>query len=80
MRQKTKKNVKHAPYLKLKAALAERGLRQRHLAELLNMSPATLNQKINGTLEFTYSEAEKIADFLQAKTDDIFFTQKVTRV
>lgn len=75
--ERSAKRVKHYPYNNLKAALAERGLKQKYLAELLNLSPVTVNQKINGTLEFTYSEVEAICDDLQISTE-IFRGRKVT--
>jgi transcriptional regulator with XRE-family HTH domain len=77
MSKKVPKRIKHYPYNKLKGELADRGLKQKYLAELLNLSPITVNQKINGTLEFTYSEVEMICDDLNISTD-IFRGQKVS--
>lgn len=77
MSKKANLKIKHYPYNNLKAALAERGLKQKYLAELLTLSPVTVNQKINGSLEFTYSEVETICDDLQISTD-IFRGQKVS--
>lgn len=71
------RRLKHYPYNKLKSELAARGLKQKFLAELLNLSPITVNQKINGTLEFTYSEVEQICDELDISTE-IFRGQKVS--
>jgi transcriptional regulator with XRE-family HTH domain len=79
MNREKNKRIKHLPYTKLKGLLAERGLKQIYLAKLLNLSHVTVNQKINGTLEFTYSEVEKICDALGASTE-IFRGQKVTQV
>lgn len=77
MRVKKSKRLKHEPYLKLKAALAERGKKQKYIAELLGLSPVTVNQKINGTLEFTFSEVETICNALGVNTD-IFLNQRVS--
>lgn len=71
-----KRILKHKPYLKLKGILAEKGLTQKSLADLLFLSPVTINQKINGTLDFTYAEVEKICDYLEVSTE-IFRTTKV---
>jgi len=77
MRQKRGKALKHLPYLELKAALARKGLNQKYIASLLGLSPVTVNQKINGSLDFSYREAEIIANNLEAKTHELFFTKKV---
>ena len=69
MAEKIRRRLKHLPYLKLKALLAERGLKQKYLAELLGLSPVTINQKINGTLDFTYTEVETICDDLEVSTE-----------
>ncbi|HHX69841.1 MAG TPA: helix-turn-helix transcriptional regulator [Gallicola sp.] len=79
MRKAAKKTQKHLPYNRLKAALVERGLTQDHIAKLLNLSKSTVNQKINGSLDFTFSEVEKICDDLSVSTD-IFLTKSYTSV
>jgi len=63
------KRLKHLPYLKLKGLLAEKDLTQKYLAELLGLSPVTINQKINGSLEFTYTEVETICTDLKVSTE-----------
>lgn len=63
------RRLKHLPYLKLKGLLAEKELTQKYLAELLSLSPVTINQKINGSLEFTYTEVETICDDLKVSTE-----------
>ncbi|EGW40689.1 helix-turn-helix transcriptional regulator [Desulfosporosinus sp. OT] len=77
MAGKTGRRLRHYPYLKLKALLAEKNLKQKYLADLLGLSPVTINQKINGTLEFTYTEAEIICDELEVSTE-ILRGQKVS--
>lgn len=76
-KSKKRKGIRHQPYSKLKGILAERSLTQKYLAELLNLNPVTVNQKINGTLEFTYTEVENICDDLGVSTE-IFRRQKVS--
>lgn len=74
--KKNKRNLKHRPYTKLKGVLAEKGMSQKQLAETLRLSAVTVNQKINGTLEFTYTEVEIICDCLNVSTE-IFRGHKV---
>lgn len=74
--RRVKKTLKHKPYLRFKAVLVERGITQKEIAKLLNLSPVTISQKINGNLDFTYSEVEKICDELSISSE-IFRTQKV---
>lgn len=62
--------------MKLKGFMAENRIKQKVIAELLNLSVVTINQKINGRLEFTYSEVEKICDELGITTA-FFNTKKV---
>lgn len=77
MSKNQEKRLKHHPYLKLKGLLAEKALTQKYLAELLGLSPVTINQKINGSLEFTYTEVETICDELKVSTE-ILRSQKVS--
>lgn len=73
-----KKTLKHQPHNKFKGFLIENRIRQKTVAELLGISPVTLNQKINGTLHFTFDEVEKICDAYDLNPE-IFLTQKVTQ-
>jgi len=74
MRQKTKRRLKHKPYLRLKGLLIEQGKTQRDLAKLLSLAAVTINQKINGVLDFTLSEAIIISNYLDKSLDEIFLT------
>lgn len=69
MAEKPKRKLKHHPYLKLKELLVGRGLKQKYLADLLGLSVVTINQKINGTLNFTYEEVEIFCDDLNVSTE-----------
>ena len=64
--------------LKLKGAIAEKGLTQGKVADATGMNLVTLNRKINGKLIFEEPEMQKIADFLDKNVMEIFFTNKVT--
>ncbi|MDP4160340.1 MAG: helix-turn-helix transcriptional regulator [Bacillota bacterium] len=77
MKKQQGKKIKHLPYLKLKGLLAEKDLTQKYLAELLGLSPVTINQKINGSLEFTYTEVETICTDLKVSTE-ILRSQEVS--
>ena len=57
--------------LKLKAAIAESGLNQEQIAEMLGVSLCTLNYKLNGTSEFKASEIKKLAELLHLDADKV---------
>lgn len=66
--------------LKLKAAIAERGLNQEQIAEMLGVSLCTFNYKLNGTSEFKASEIKKLMELLHLNSDKvmlIFFADVV---
>lgn len=62
--------------LKLKAAIAESGLSQELIAELLGISSQVLEAKVNGVREFTASEIRRLYDILNLTNQsvmEIFF-------
>lgn len=66
--------------LKLKAAIAESGLNQEQIAEMLGVSLCTFNYKLNGTSEFKASEIKKLAELLKMENETmvkIFFADNV---
>lgn len=66
--------------LKLKAAIAESGLNQEQIAEMLGVSLCTFNYKLNGTSEFKASEIKKLSELLHLDADKvmkIFFADNV---
>lgn len=73
---KTKKSLKHEPHFKFKGFLSENHIKQRNIADLLNLSPVTINQKINGSLHFSWGEVEKICDEYGIMPE-IFLTRKL---
>ena len=62
MARKKRVRLKHPPHKKFKGFLYENGIKQKEIAALLKLSPVTINQKINGTLEFSWAEVELICD------------------
>lgn len=72
---KRKEMLKHEPHDKFKGFLIENRISQKKVADLLNISPVTINQKINGSLHFTFDEVEKICSNYDIKPD-IFLSKK----
>lgn len=63
--------------LKLKAAIMESGFNQERLAEMLGMTTATFNYKVNNKSEFKASEIKKLCEFLKiTDVNTIFFADK----
>lgn len=61
------------PYYKFKGYLAENNIQQKEIAEMLNISQATLSKKINGRSgDFTVQDLKKICTNLKIKAE-IFF-------
>jgi transcriptional regulator with XRE-family HTH domain len=54
----------------------ENRIKQKEVAKLLNVSHVTVSQKINGTLDFSFSEVEKICQHYGIELD-IFSTKKL---
>lgn len=76
--QSKRRRVKHPPHLKVKGFFVAKDIRQKEVAELLNIAPTTLNQKLNGYLHFTFDEVEKICDEYGVGPD-IFFTRDIAQ-
>ena len=51
-------------YGKLRGAMAEKGVSQAELAQLIGISLNSLNRKLNGRTDFTVKEASEIASAL----------------
>lgn len=56
----------------LKSLRAKRGLRQRDIAELLNMPITTYSSKENGERKFTIEEAITLSDIFKCDIREIF--------
>ena len=72
------------PYHNLKGIIVSKGLRQKDIAEKLDMDKSTLSMKLNRYRgrDFTFSEASKLAGLLGVKMEDFqqyFFTLKVAK-
>lgn len=63
-------------YLRFKAWLVENNIKQKVIAELLGIDVVTLNQKLNGWSDFTYTEVEIICDHYNLSAD-LFRRNKV---
>lgn len=66
--------------LKLKAVILEKGFTQEQIAEMLEMTSATFNYKVNNKSEFKASEIKKLSEILQLTPDEInaiFFAKEV---
>ncbi|AVP54492.1 transcriptional regulator [Clostridium tetani] len=61
------------PYSKFKGFLAEKDIKQKEIAELINVSEATLSKRLNGKGgDFTIQDLKKICVALDIKAE-IFF-------
>lgn len=65
---------------KLKGKIVENGLTQEQLADMLGITIATFNYKVNNKSEFKASEIKKLASVLHLTDEEvnaIFFADKV---
>lgn len=61
----------------LRAALAQQGMTQGKLAELVEISPNSLSRKLNGKRQFTLGEVEAISRVLELQNPAaVFFDRK----
>ena len=63
------------PYSKLIGILAERGIRNRDIADLLNISEQSVSNKLNrrNGLDFRADEIKKISETYEIDSNIIFF-------
>ena len=59
--------------LKYKGFLAEKGIKQSEVAELLGIDVANVNQKINGKQEWTFPQVKKLCEHYSLEADIYFF-------
>lgn len=61
---KSEKNARqqHAPYTAVKNALAGKGITYKDVANALNLTEATVQQKLNGGSDFYISEQVKLCN------------------
>lgn len=65
---------------KIKLRLADKGLSQKAVSELLGIAQPTFSQKLNGLRPFYLSEAEQLASLLDipdSEFGDYFFNKKL---
>lgn len=63
---------------KIKAIIAEMGLKQSEFALILNLSPSHLSEKLNGKYEWSKSEIDRILKLSGRKYEDIFLNSSST--
>lgn len=67
-------------YSKLLGRIRERSLTQAEVAQMIGVSPATLNKKLRGHTEFMQSEIRslcKLLDICDKEISTYFFTEKL---
>lgn len=57
--------------LKLKAVILEKGFTQGQIAEMLGMTIATFNYKVNNKSEFKASEIKKLGEILHLTAEEV---------
>lgn len=61
----------HLDKIALKAAIMKRGLTQEKLAYMINMSENSLSKKINGKVQFTLVEIQRMIQCLELSNEEI---------
>jgi DNA-binding XRE family transcriptional regulator len=56
-------------YPDLKALLINRGIKQKEMAELLNIKTSTFSNKLNGVSDFNMKEARMLCNHLKIKAN-----------
>lgn len=67
-------------YSALNQAIDDSGMKRNAVADRLDVTPQTLNNKLNGTTELTISEVQKLCEilgFTKRQRQQIFFATKV---
>lgn len=68
--------------LKLKGRMVELGYNQKDIAKLLDISSATVSQKLNNVRPMTLLEANTLSEFLEIEDKDFkeyFFVKKIAQ-
>lgn len=58
---------------KIKGLIAEKGITQKKLADAIGISPASINAKLNGNLDFKATELTQIANYFAIDIKELFF-------
>lgn len=67
-------------YPALNQAIVDSGIKKSAVADRLDVTPQTLNNKLNGTTELTISEVQELCEilgFTKRQRQQIFFATKV---
>jgi len=56
----------------LKEAIMRSGLKQKHLAQAMNIDPVIFSKKLIGDLSFSRSEQVQLSKYLREKVKNIF--------
>lgn len=72
VKKKKNKELTYKPLRKIIGTMRENNIIQEELAERLNMSISTLNQKLNGNADFKLTELRKIAEILEIPEEKYF--------
>lgn len=64
----------------LRAALAQQGMTQGKLAELVEISPNSLSRKLNGKRQFTLGEVEAISRVLELQNPAALFFDRKSQI
>lgn len=63
--------------VKLKGLMTENKIFQKDLAKIIGVSEKTVNDKVNGNIDFKLSEALLIANYFGKSIEEIFLGQKL---
>ncbi len=63
--------------VKLKGIMTENKVLQKDLAKIIGVSEKTVNDKVNGNIDFKLSEALLIANYFGKSIEEIFLGQKL---
>ncbi|CBH21680.1 conserved protein of unknown function [Acetoanaerobium sticklandii] len=63
--------------VKLKGLMTENKMFQKDLAKIIGVSEKTVNDKVNGNIDFKLSEALSIANYFGKSIEEIFLGQKL---
>lgn len=63
--------------VKLKGLMTENKMFQKDLAKIIGVSEKTVNDKVNGNIDFKLSEALLIANYFGKSIEEIFLGQKL---
>ena len=70
---------KRAAYTKFRAWMQENNVKQKHIAEILGLSIASVSAKLSGVSgDFSMADVRKICEYYKISADTYFVKQKVS--